>query len=58
MKISIDVILAYRNYSSLKDFVQVFGADSSQEEVYVATTKHLVTKHLKNLRNEKLSSNA
>ena len=44
MKISIDEILAYRNYSSLKDFVQVFGADSSQEEVYVATTKHLVTK--------------
>ena len=25
---------------------QVFGADSSQEEVYVATTKHLVSKYL------------
>ena len=24
----------------------MFGADSSQEEVYVATTKHLVSKHL------------
>ena len=28
----------------IQNYVQVFGADSSQEEVFEATTKHLVSK--------------